>query len=352
MNNGVNNTNNNEQNTLAPMAGVTFAPPTEEPVNASNGNSTQVVNAKVETSQTPQPQITPQIVLPQPEKKGDELRPMTTTPVVQEPQPQIIETPQIVTPPQPVQIEPKKKKKLNITPILLLIIVFLIFYIVYTNNNTQKQIANIKYNCTPISSKKEAKLDVNSTLVKDLYSKVKTGIREDIANPNFDDSMKLYLAYRQIKEQDKYDTNCNSFNVTSMEPYVCEVSTKFVPKGFKEEVLELEIKKLFGEESNIPLSNIQLGKDCIGGYQYIKERKEFVEGYCKEKIATSFKVTKSIKEATSTKNTIILKEEVKYHENEKMNLPEYLKSGIYTYTFRLDMNYNYVLVSKEYTPKY
>lgn len=351
MNNGVNNTNN-EQNTLTPMAGVTYAPPTEEPINASNGNSTQVVNAKTETVQEPQSHGIPQIVLPQPEKKTDELRPMTTTPVVPEPQPVQEPQPQIITPPQPAQTEPVKKKKINLVPILLLIVVFLIFYIVYTNNNHQKQIANIKYNCTPISTKEETKLDINSTLVKDLYSKVKTGIREDIANPNFDDSMKLYLAYRQIKEQDKYDTNCDSFNVTAMEPYVCEVSTKFVPKGFKEETLELEIKKLFGEESNIQLSNIQLGKDCLGGYQYIKDRKEFVEGYCKEKIATSFKVTKTIKEATSTKNTIILKEEVKYHENEKMNLPEYLKSGIYTYTFRLDMNYNYILVSKEYTPKY
>ena len=137
-----------------------------------------------------------------------------------------------------------------------------------------------------------------------------------------------------------------------MEPYTCEVSTKFVPKAFKEETLIHEIKKLYGEETNIPLKNIQLGKSCIVGYQYIEDRGEFVEGYCKQSVATSYKVTKVLKEATSTKNTIVLKEEVKYHENEKLNLPEYLKSGIYTYTFRLDMNYNYVLVSKTYEIKY
>ena len=35
-----------------------------------------------------------------------------------------------------------------------------------------------------------------------------------------------------------------------------------------------------------------------------------------------------------------------------MDLPDYLKSGDYLYTFRLDMNYNYVLVSKIYDDKY
>ena len=210
----------------------------------------------------------------------------------------------------------------------------------------------MKYNCTPITAKEETKLDLNSTIVTELYSKVQTTIREDIANPNFDDTMKLYLAYRQIKEKDKYDSNCNLFNNNLMEPYTCEVSTKFVPKAFKEETLKHEIKKMYGEETNIELKNIQLGKSCVVGYQYIKERGEFVEGYCNQKTATSFKVTKKLLEATSTKNTIILKEDVKYHENEKMNLPEYLKSGTYIYTFRLDMNYNYVLVSKTYENKY
>ena len=352
MNNGVNNTTDNNQNTLAPMAGVKIAPAAEGPVNASTGNNTQVVNAKPEPV-VEQTQSIPQMVLPQPEKKSDELRPMTNTPAVQQqPEPQSTIEPQVVTPPQPVVEQPKVKKKINLTPILILIVIFLLFYVIYSNNNNQKQIANMKYNCTPITTKEETKLDVNSTLVQDLYSKVKTNIREDMANPNFDDKMKIYLAYRQIKETDKYDSNCNLFSVTSMEPYKCEESTNFMPKAFKEETLLLEMKKLYGEETNIPLQNVQLGRNCVGGYQYIKERGEYVEGYCKENIAISYKVTKTIKEAISTKNTIIIKEEVKYHENEKLTLPDTLKSGIYIYTFRLDMNYNYVLVSKQYTPKY
>ena len=35
-----------------------------------------------------------------------------------------------------------------------------------------------------------------------------------------------------------------------------------------------------------------------------------------------------------------------------MELPSYLKNGKYYYTFRLDMNYNFVLVSKTYEDKY
>ena len=74
MNNGV----NENQNTLAPMEGVKIAPASDMPVNASNGNNTQVVNAKPQEQPIliqPTQQI-PQIVLPQ-EKKSDELRPMT-----------------------------------------------------------------------------------------------------------------------------------------------------------------------------------------------------------------------------------------------------------------------------------
>ena len=347
MNNGV----NENQNTLAPMEGVKIAPASDMPVNASNGNNTQVVNAKPQEQPVliqPTQQI-PQIVLPQ-EKKSDELRPMTTPqPVLTQPTPVVTPQPVIQTPPP---IEQNTKKKRSLTPILLLVILVLAFLLIYTHNNNQKVIANIKYNCTPITSKEETKLDLNSTLVKDLYSKVQTNIREDIANPEFNDTMQLYLAYRQIKEIDKYDSNCNQFSNTKMEPFTCEETTKFMPKAFKEETLIQEIKKLYGEETNIPLKNIQLGSSCVVGYQYIEERKEFVEGYCKQNVATSYKVTKELKSATSTRNTIVLKEEVKYHENEKLKLPEYLKSGIYTYTFRLDMNYNYVLVDRTYKSKY
>ena len=137
-----------------------------------------------------------------------------------------------------------------------------------------------------------------------------------------------------------------------MEPYKCEVSTNFVPKAFKEETLIQEIKKLYGEKTNIPLKNIQLSNSCIVGYQYIKERGEFVEGYCSGQNANLFKVDKEITKAVSTNSTVTLTEEVKYHSSEGKDLPNYLKSGTYTYVFRLDMNYNYVIVSKTYEEKY
>ncbi len=246
-----------------------------------------------------------------------------------------------------------KKKGINVIPFLLLIIVLLGGYIYYITNNNKNVIEQMKYNCTPISSYKEDKeLDLDSTLVQDLYKKVYTSIREDIAQPEWNNTMKLYLAYRQISDNDKYDSNCNLFDNTKMEPYICEESATFTPKAFKVQDLVLEYKKLFGEEVQIELNNIKLENSCIGGYQYIAEREEFVEGQCSKQVATSFKVDKKLVKATTNRNTIVLTEEVKYHGNEKMSLPEYLKNGNYVYTFRLDMNYNYVLISKIYDSKY
>ena len=247
----------------------------------------------------------------------------------------------------------KKKRGGGFIFILLLIIAGLSAYIVYSSKDHKTQIDNLTYNCTPIlASKEETKLDVNSTLVQGLYSKVVTNIREDIAQPYFNDNMKLYLAYRQVLESDKYETNCNLFSGTSMEPFVCDVNSNFVPKAFKKDKLILAYKLLFGENTPLELSNVQLGHSCIGGYQYIEARDEYVQGYCNQQNSTSFKVTKELVEATSTRNTIILKEDVKYHISEGMELPEYLKSGYYYYVFRLDLNYNYVLVSKTYQSKY
>lgn len=247
----------------------------------------------------------------------------------------------------------KKKRGGGFILILLLIIAGLGAYIVYSSKNHKTQIDNLTYNCTPIlASKEETKLDVNSTLVRGLYNKVATNIREDIAQPYFNDNMKLYLAYRQVLESDKYETNCNLFSSTSMEPFICDVNSNFVPKAFKKDKLILAYKLLFGENTPLELTNIQLGHSCIGGYQYIEARDEYVQGYCNQQNSTSFKVTKELVEATSTRNTIILKEDVKYHISEGMELPEYLKSGYYYYVFRLDLNYNYVLVSKTYQSKY
>lgn len=273
----------------------------------------------------------------------------TQQPVITQSQPVLTQIPQ--QEPQPVQVE-KKKKKINLSLILIVIILLLGGYIFFINTNYNQTINNIKYNCTPIPNGKEKTLDLDSTLVKELYSRVQTTVKEDIANPNFDDNLKLYLAYRQIKEKDKYDSNCNLFNNNSMEPFTCEVSTKFVPKAFKEETLRHEIKKLFGDQTNIPLKNIQLASTCIVGYQYIQERGEFVEGKCTGQNANLFSAEKKITKAISTGNTVTLTEEVKYKPSEKRDLPDYLKNGTYTYVFRLDMNYNYVVISKTYNEKY
>ena len=355
MNNGDTNNNNTNpapaapaQNVMAPMAGVKIAPAESGPVDASSKNSaTSAVNSKPvvaapagqtqaqpAVTQTPATQapITPTVIAP----------PKPTTPVTP---PVAPTTPELTGPP---------KKKSNFTPILLIIILGLAIYIAYSTKTYTARINNLNYNCTPITtSKEDINLDLNSTIVQDLYSKVATNIREDLAQPEFNDNMKLYLAYRQISDEIKYDTNCNLFSKTAMEPYTCEVSTKFKPKAFKEEVLILEWKKLFGEKTNIPLANVRLGEhSCIGGYQYIPQRGEFVQGFCGENTATSYKVTKTLTKATSNRTTIVLTEDVQYHEAEKMTLPDTLKSGTYYYTFRLDMNYNYVFVSKTYKSKY
>ena len=134
--------------------------------------------------------------------------------------------------------------------------------------------------------------------------------------------------------------------------YKCFESSSFRPKSFDTDTLRHEWKMLYGEDTEMPLINVKLENSCIGGYQYIAKRDEYVQGYCDYHSATLFKVSKKLVDAVVIRDTLILKEEVKYYENEKMELPSYLKSGDYYYTFRLDMNYNYVLISKKYNSKY
>lgn len=351
-----NGANVNEQPMLMPMEGVTIAPIDGKPVNASStATATSASFATTATSPTTQAvtpvpattpvatQTVPGVTTTQPTATPSQVTPGIVVPDTTEP----------VVQPQPdgnTTVPPKKKR--SIAPLLLIIILGLGFALYYFITSFQAQINQLKYNCTPVvASKEEHKLDLDSTLVQDLYKKVATNIREDIAQPEFNDNLRLYLAYRQVLETDKYDSNCNLFSTTSMEPYSCEVSN-FVPKAFKEEVLVQEIKKMYGENTQLALNNIQLGSSCLVGYQYIPQRGEFVQGYCNQQIATSYKVTKKLVEAISTDNTITLKEDVKYYENEKLALPDSLKSGYYYYTFRLDLNYNYVLVNRTYESKY
>lgn len=249
----------------------------------------------------------------------------------------------------PLKNDNSKKNKIPfITILLLLVIAGLCFYIYYNYRFHEKEIARLKYECTPVSTLGETKeLDLNSTIVQDLYSKVKTNIREDLANFELNDEMKLYLAYRQIPANKIYDSNCNYFSDTKMPPYTCKETAEFTPKAFKQEELMLESKKLFGESTQIPYDDIQLGLTCLGGYQYIADRGEFVSGNCIQQTTTTFKVDKELIRATSTESTISLYEKVKYYGTEGKNPPEKLISGTYKYTFRLDVNYNYIYISKE-----
>ena len=247
----------------------------------------------------------------------------------------------------------KKKFKASVIFILVIIIILLGAVLFFIKTTSDRKIEELKYTCSPIDEKKEStNIDVNSTLVQSLYSRVVTSVREDLAQPEFNDTMKIYLAYRQIPEYDKYETNCTGFDKLKMEPYKCEKSSTFTPKGFTRKTLELKWKELFGEMTPMPKINIKLQNACVGGYEYIPNRDEYVEGTCKMNTSGAYKVSKELIEAKYSNNMIVLTEQVNYSGQENMVLPDYLKSGKYFYTFRLDMNYNYVLVSKEYEQKY
>lgn len=241
-------------------------------------------------------------------------------------------------------LQPKKQKSRGKTLLifsLILIIVGLSYYI-YTDY--QQDLAT---KCSPLvaTDNKVKNLDLDSTIVTDLYSKVKTTVREDVAHNDFDDELKLYLALRQIPESKIYDSNCNLFNNTSMPSITCEKSLEFSPRAFKEETMTLELKKLFGEDNTIENANIQLDNSCLGGYQYIPDRGEYVEGYCKEVATTLYNVDKELIEATAQNDIITLKEKVRYYSGEGVNNSK-LKNGIYVYTFKLDNNYNYAYINR------
>ena len=218
------------------------------------------------------------------------------------------------------------------------------FYTYYQYNNHQAEIAYLKEKCIPVSTNGEEKeLKLDSTIVVDLYNKVKTNILEDVASLNkLDNRMKLYLAYRQIPQNRVYDSNCNQFSDATMANYACGA----MPKAFSVDALEVEKKKLFGEENNIPNDHIQLGTYCIGGYEYIESRGEYVQGECQVTTTTTFKVEKNLIKAKSKDSTIEIYEKVKYYGNDT-SLPDYLVNGVYKYTFKLDNNYNYIFVGKE-----
>lgn len=346
MNNGVNNLTSGQ----VPTTGTTPMPPQiagQQPI-------AQVQNPMPQqTYQQPaQPIVQNQIPIAN-QTVGQNYQTMGPTTVPNQPS----GTPPQQLPPQqePNQVpknqknnQKEKKKRNKLAIFLFLIILGLGAYIAFSYQKNQMLFSKMRADCTPVSTTQgEKELDLNSTIVKDLYSKVATNIREDLVTVNLDETMKRYLAYRQIPHKKIYDSNCNLFNNTNMEPYVCAENTTFMPKAFKEDTLNVEIKKLFGEQTTLPKANVQLGKTCIAGYQYIAARGEYVEGYCKEEPTTQYRATKKLIKATSRQSTIILKEAVKYHGADKLSLPEHLRSGTYIYTFKLDTNYNYIYISKE-----
>jgi len=238
---------------------------------------------------------------------------------------------------------PKKKK--NILAIILFIVclgLLIYIYISYTNN--KKTISNMMYECTPID-KKEEELDINSNFVLDLYSKVYTNMKEDsvILNNFSSDVVKLYFAIRQVPNNKiNYNSNCNLFDNLSMQNYTC-YDSKFTPKSIKENDVQIEIDKLFGEDISVVNQNVQLGNVCMGGYQYIASRGEFVEGDCSKSYIVQYTATKKLTKAKAYDGYIELYESVEYK-----NVPKELglQSGTYIYKFKLDSNYNFIFVDK------
>lgn len=322
MNNGVNNTTNNEvinnntvpaNNTQVPTPGVG-----QEEIKAARSYKLSPENAPKEIPKREVP------VWERPKEKKSEA-------------------------PQPVVIEKRLKEKNIIARFLLLVVLIMGAYIAYSKYTTMNTINKLNGLSSPITTLGEEKeLELDNPIVLDLYSKVKTNIREDIAEPTLNDSMKMYLSYRAISHDKIYESNsnCDGFDNSVMIPFTCNNVDKKSPNAFKKESLLIEYTKLFGEKQDFQYSNIQIGRNCIGGYQYVESRGEYVQGFCAAQQATIFNATKKLTKAISKESIIILEEEVKYSSNEGQSIPETLKSGTYIYTFKLDKNYNYIYISK------
>ena len=313
---------------------VVIAPPSSAPIDASTDPT--MAAHKTPTFVQPAPAPSAPVLTPEPPKEP-ETNTQETTPPEEPPKEEVVEV-------------PKKRSGIGF---ILIIILILIGLNVYQYLESQAKVQKLQFECTPVTTyDTEKELDLKSTIVRDLYNKVKTNIREDLAHNTFDDELKRYLAFRQIPNGDFYDSNCNLFDNTKMQLYTCPTNENYHPLAFKVETFEREYKKLFGANTQVPHGNIQLSNKCFGGYQYIEGRGEYVQGKCAENVPTSFKTVKTLTKAISRNNTIILTEEVVYKGTDTLKVPEYLKNGTYTYTFKLDINYNYVYVTKDFTPKY
>lgn len=320
---------------LAGSPGIVIAPVTQNAVDASSvdkgkANATGVASQMAqEDINTKPPLINPVSTTPRIEVKS-ELSAPPPPPKEEAPAP-------VVSPP------PAKKKSHKFLIVLLILIIIGLGVYIYLDY--QKDMS--RGECSPLveSDNTLRELDINSTIVQELYDKVKTNIREDVAYHEFDDKFKLYLAFRQIPHSDFYDSNCNLFNESSMSNYTCSGASNFTPKAFKEETLQREVRKLFGESVSIPNQDVVLGSSCLGGYQYIADRGEYVEGYCGSIPTTTYRVDKSIKSATVQGDTITIKEDVRYYSAQGIDMEE-LQNGVYVHTFKLDNHYHYAYVNR------
>lgn len=335
---GVNSTADNNR-MLAGSPGIMIAPVSEGPsdatavdkgrVNASNAPTAATPTAQP-VSQTKAPVLNPTVVTPRIEVASATTA--TPPPVMEEPSAPVAP----ITP-------PKKSHKAVFFIILLLLIIGGLGAYIYMDYMKDQA----RGECSPLvaSDNSLRELDLESSIVQELYDKVKTTVREDLAYHTFDDVFKLYLAYRQIPHSEIYDSNCNLFNENSMSNFTCTGATNFTPMAFSEETLQKEVRKLFGENVSIPNQNIVLGNSCFGGYQYIAERGEYVEGYCGQVPTTTYNVEKELISASVQGDTITLREKVRYYSAQGIDASQ-LQNGVYVHTFKLDNNYHYAYVNR------
>lgn len=320
-----------QEQMLAGSPGIVIAPVSNQPIDASstdkgrvNQSSEVISNASTNTSA---PLINPSVVKPRVEVKDEVTAP---------PPPVVDDNPTVGVE------QPKRKSHKGLILLLFLLVVGMGAYIYLDYRGDME-----RGECSPLvaSDNTLRELDINSSIVKELYDKVKTNIREDVAYNTFDDKLKLYLAFRQIPHSDFYESNCNMFNESSMSNFTCSSASNFTPLAFKEETLEREVKKLFGESVELPNQNIVLGGSCLGGYQYIADRGEYVQGYCGQVPTTTYEVDKKLISASVQGDTITLREQVRYYSAQGIDTDQ-LQSGVYVYTFKLDNHYHYAYINR------
>lgn len=233
------------------------------------------------------------------------------------------------------------------TPLLLIVIMLLAgacYYWYQTDINRKNY---YEHNYSPINSGDTIELGLDSTLVTQLYSMVKTSATEDYGNPNFDNNLKIYLAFRNLSHSAFYESNCNLFD-NSMVNFACFEDDSFRPDAFKDTSLSNMLNVMFGQNHGIAHQNITVGGTCLGGYEYIASRGEYVKGKCTRETLLTVSADKKLTKATSTGDKIYLTENVRYFTNNGQDNPDSLKDGNYVYTFRLDENFNYIYESREY----